>query len=536
MGHYSVKKKKKSTIKIVLMTLLVMGIVLAVLGTVGYGFWLYQQPKFHDLTIELGTDTLGISDFMTKYAWSRTSAFVSDPNDIDLNKVGTTEVVFRQGKKQETVRLTIQDTTPPSATIPPEQTVPVDQEIKASDLVQDVKDMSKTKVYFVTEPELTPTYEDQKVTIVLEDACGNKTQGETTLSFRWMKESFVLELGDQLTKKDLLLNFEQDEALLEQEVLDNINEAPLGDYQVVSLCEGRENICAVTVQDTRGPEILVKNVYRREGQGVDQEAFVNEVQDPSGVKEVRLTGDYDIDTLGTYPVTLEAEDNLGNITTVDTNFIVSNDWVPPVLSGNFEAMTVERESEPDFLEGISAEDDLSEECTIEVDTSRLNMSKAGTYTITYIAKDDVGNETTMKRMVTVRHNAEDTKALVQTFADKLSDDPVKITDYVRYNLGYNSNWGGDDPVWYGFKNKTGNCYVHALCQKAIMDAKGIENQVIHTTDKTHYWLLVKFDDGWKHMDSTPGTLHSLYAKMNDKQRLATLSGRTWDTSLWPAAE
>lgn len=118
MGHYSVKKKKKSTIKIVLMTLLVMGIVLAVLGTVGYGFWLYQQPKFHDLTIELGTDTLGISDFMTKYAWSRTSAFVSDPNDIDLNKVGTTEVVFRQGKKQETVRLTIQDTTPPSATIP----------------------------------------------------------------------------------------------------------------------------------------------------------------------------------------------------------------------------------------------------------------------------------------------------------------------------------------------------------------------------------------------------------------------------------
>lgn len=530
------QKEKKRIARIVTITLLVMLVVIAIVGALGYGWWLYLQPKFHDLTIELGTDTLGASDFMTDCAWGSLAKFVTDPGSIDLNRVGTTSITFRHGNQQETVDLTIQDTTPPRATIPAQQTLPVDKPVQASDLVKDVKDMSETRVYFEKEPELTPDYADQDVTVIIEDAWGNKTEGRVALSFRWLRESYALELGDKLTKKDLLLNPAQDDALLDQKALDNVNKAPLGEYQVASTCAGRDNFCTVTVQDTRGPALLVKNLCRREGQGVEPQSFLDEVADPSGVKEVRITGEYDTDTLGTYPVTLEAEDNLGNLTRVEINLVVSNDWDPPELTGSFEELTVVRESDPDLLEGISAWDEVSGECEVEVDTGKLNLSKAGSYFITYIAKDAAGNEATHKRKITVQHNEEDTRALVSQVAAKLSDNPVKITDYIRYNMGYNSDWGGEDPVWYGFRNKTGNCYVHALCLKALMDEKGIENQLIHTTDKSHYWLLVKFEDGWKHMDSTPGTLHSRYAKMNDKQRLSTLSGRTWDTSLWPAAE
>ena len=104
---------------------------------------------------------------------------------------------------------------------------------------------------------------------------------------------------------------------------------------------------------------------------------------------------------------------------------------------------------------------------------------------------------------------------------------------MRSSIGYNHYWGGEDPVWHGFTNKTGNCYVHALCLKAVFDYKGIESRLIWVQNKTHYWLIVNIDGQWKHIDPTPGRLHSRFSLMNDAQRLKTLSGRTWDTTLWP---
>ena len=131
---------------------------------------------------------------------------------------------------------------------------------------------------------------------------------------------------------------------------------------------------------------------------------------------------------------------------------------------------------------------------------------------------------------------EDTAAMVREIADSLGNDPEEIRDYVRSSIRYNHDWGGEDPIWYGFTTRTGNCYVHAQCLKAIFDLKGIESQFIWVVDKSHYWLQVKIDGAWKHIDPTPGPSHSKYSLMSDAQRLSTLSGRKWDTSLWPACE
>ena len=58
--------------------------------------------------------------------------------------------------------------------------------------------------------------------------------------------------------------------------------------------------------------------------------------------------------------------------------------------------------------------------------------------------------------------------------------------------------------------------------------------MIWVTNKSHYWLIVKINGQWKHIDPTPSRLHGKYSLMNDEQRLSTLSGRKWDTSQWPA--
>ena len=49
----------------------------------------------------------------------------------------------------------------------------------------------------------------------------------------------------------------------------------------------------------------------------------------------------------------------------------------------------------------------------------------------------------------------------------------------------------------------------------------------------HYWLIINIGGVWYHIDPTPNYLHSRYSLMNNQQRLETLSGRKWDTTLWP---
>jgi len=200
-------------------------------------------------------------------------------------------------------------------------------------------------------------------------------------------------------------------------------------------------------------------------------------------------------------------------------------------------MTVAKHSQPDYLAGVSAFDAVDGYVVVNVDDSRVNLSAAGTYFLVYTARDASGNVATIRRKITVEHDAEDTAALVKSIADSLENDPEKIRDYVRSTIYYSTDWGGEDPVWKGFTEKHGNCYVHALCLKSILDLKGYNTQLIWVVNKTHYWLIIEIEPGvWRHIDPTPSELHSRYSLMTDEQRLWTLSRRDWDHSLWPACE
>ena len=59
--------------------------------------------------------------------------------------------------------------------------------------------------------------------------------------------------------------------------------------------------------------------------------------------------------------------------------------------------------------------------------------------------------------------------------------------------------------------------------------------MIYTKDETHYWNLIKENGVWRHYDATPGS--HVMGPVDDKTKLASagLHGRTWDKSLFPAA-
>lgn len=210
------------------------------------------------------------------------------------------------------------------------------------------------------------------------------------------------------------------------------------------------------------------------------------------------------------------------------------DVKPPVFSG-MEDMKLPKYANPDYENGVKAIDKQDGMLAFTFDDSRVDLTAAGTYYVIYTASDSKGNTATYRRKVEIMQDSSDTAALVQSIANDLQGSAEDIRDYVRSSIGYSSHWGGEDPVWYGLKNKTGNCYVHAMVLDALLREKGYETRLIWCTDKTHYWNLVYLEDGWHHIDSTPSDhTHSKYSLMNDDQRYETLSGRDWDRTAWPA--
>ena len=531
--------KKKTVTIIVLAAILVAGVL-------GYGVWQYMLPRFHNVSVELGTDRVLLDHFLTIYGKRDRAVFVTDLKTVDWTKPGDTQITLRHGIKEETVALTVRDTTEPKVTFIESLTKNLDYVIKPEDFVQKAEDLSAVTIDFLKQPDASG-YETQKLTVVVMDACGNSTQKECTLAFSWVHPEVTLELGQELTKEQILIDGSKDQELLDQAQLDAINAAGIGSYEVRSTAGSMTRVCKVTVVDTTGPAVTVKPVTVYVGDEIKVEDLVETAEDLSGDVTLRLGKPVDTSEAGTKTAAVEAVDPHGNVTRVEAKVEVIADTEAPAIKFSGD-LTVGKNAKPNYLKDVSAYDTHDGVCEVTCDSSGVDLSKAGTYKVVYTAKDAAGNVATKKRNVVVKPDQADTDALVAQIAATLSDDPLEIRNYVR-EIKYTHNWGGDDPVWHGFTKGNGNCYVHALCFKALLDYKGYETQLIWVKGSEpgsevaangwapHYWLIVKLDGQWKHLDATPGPTHTVYDEpMNDTMRQESLkgNGRTWDRDQWPA--
>lgn len=509
-------------------------LVVVLIAAVGYGQysgWLERQPKFHDVTIELGDPLPDMEAFLTEYANIDKVRLVTE--QVDLTAVGEQPLVFAHNKKEETVTLTIQDTTAPKVEFH-NVAVTIQEVVEPEDLVSVVEELSAYTISFQL-PDAAATYGDVTVQVLVTDEYGNETAGESTISYRWMRELFELELGRTLRRGMLVYGPVQNEMVLDQEQIDAVNASAVGEYTVSGTYGDSVNECVIVVKDTTAPTLQLQDVAIYIGQTAELEDFVVSAADISGEVQTRLTEPLKLDEAGVYTVVVEAEDINGNIATAEAELRVIVDTDPPEFFGMY-TLNVEKHSTPGYYFGISAVDARDGEVEFSVDDSRVDTSKAGTYYAVYTAVDNEGNVGTYRRKVVVLHDAEDTAAWIRSIAAGLSSDPEEIRNYVRDNIWYSYEWGGDDPIWFGLNEGNGNCYVHAMVFQALLREKGYETQLIWVTDRTHYWNMVKINGVWRHMDSTPGRLHERYSIMTDATRYETLSGRDWDRTAWPVAE
>lgn len=526
------------------------GIICAVLivtlmaGLVGTGFILYQLeqlPAFRDVTMELGGGLPTISQFLTEQGDPEKAVLVTPPEQIDLTRVGQQQLTFRQNGKEETVTLTVVDTKAPVVTFR-DVTLPLGAVPHAGDLVASVQDHSPVTVTFQNLPASPETYGTVTAEVLVTDASGNTTAGQCSIHYAWLRDAVTVELGDTLEIADLLLRPEDAGLFTDQAAVDRINAAGLGTYLITGTHEDKTCQCEVTVRDTVGPELKVKTLTIELGKTVRASEFVVSTRDLSGDVTISLAEAPDYEKLGVQTVKVEARDASGNVTVAETTLEIKEDLTPPVFQGVGD-MRVEIGSTPDYGFSVVAVDNKDGYVEFTYRAINEDTSHSGSYFVIYTATDKAGNKATYQRKIIVDHDQEDVAALVAKYADQLSDDPEEIMYWCYENIWYwGDGWGEGDPVWYGLTYWEGNCYVHAYCLQAILDHKGYETQLIWTTEKTHYWVLVNIggegeDAVWRHIDSTPGDIHLGYGLMDDTHRLWTLSGgRVWDFDQWPACE
>jgi hypothetical protein len=505
------------------------------LGAV-WGIQRDQQPRFRDVTIHAGDEMPVLADFATEYAVLNKCAPVTDLSALDSCDVGEHPITLRCGAREETVMLRILDSLPPELTVQ-DLVLLLGAELTPETAVTHLWDHDDVELSFDREAVMPADYSPLVLNVIARDGSGNETTAPVTVLFNWLREEVSLEYGETLKREDLLLDPAKDGALITDEALEVINTAPVGDHELTSTSGGRTLTCRIAVRDTKGPELELKELQVYLNLSVKVEAFVVSATDASGEVKLAFVTEPDFYTEGPQTVVIEAQDIYGNVTTAETVLYMVTDMTPPVIYGVNQPLTVAKHSSPNYLENVSAVDNRDGNVEVTVDARRVNTAAAGSYVVIYTARDKSGNTTTYRRTVHVQHDAEDTAALVESIAATLSNDPEAIRDYVRNSIRYSSSWGGEDPVWMGFSDKHGNCYVHALCLKAILDLKGFNTQLIWVTAKSHYWLVIEIEPGvWRHIDATPSSLHSRYSLMTDEQRYWTLSGRDWDRTAWPKCE
>lgn len=519
--------------------LLTVAAFVGLLAFAGWQIWRATQPRFLDLMIELGQPMPELSKFATEYVDKDSLELVTDPSQIKLDQVGVYSVTLRAGNREETVTLTVRDTTAPSVQAQ-DLTVGPGTEVTVEDFLLSVEDLSETEVSFVTPPPAADTYTQSPVQILVRDASGNETVVDCIFRCSWMKPSYILEFGRLLTAEELLLDPAVDPAVLDPAALSHISWNGVGTYEIGADWGEESLICTVAVVDTTAPALELQPLVLFGDQTAVTEDFIVSLTDASGTATAKLLTTLAFGEVGSVQeVTIEATDASGNVTTAQTTLTISEDKAPQITG--LTDIVLSKYMTPDYTAGVVAVDDKDGEITFRVDDSKVQLKKAGTYFVTYTAVDSAGNETSLKRRVVVENDVTDTELLVADMAAKCGDDPKSITDFVRNMIRYSSSdWGGDDPVYSGFTKGSGNCMVSASCLLALLEFKGYNAQLIWVKEEfePHYWVIVEMEPGvWRHVDATRG-VHARHSfPMTDAQRLETLFylvQRYWDTAKWPA--
>lgn len=394
--------------------------------------------------------------------WDIPAAFVTDMDTIDLNRPGDYPVQLRYYDRVYDAVLRVRDTVSPQAVL--RELTAVSAEMpEPEDFISGIRDATQVRVEYAEQPDMSREGE-QTVTLLLTDESGNVSRMQATLTVIIDSQGPVIEGVTPL----LSYNGQAPDYLAGVTITDDLDEVPL-----------------LTVDDSN----------------------------------VVLT------RTGEYLVTYTGTDISGNVTQVSTTLTVIIDETAPSILG-VNPISLYAGSTVSYRSGILVTDDIDEAPVLKIDSSGVDLSKAGTYEVTYIAADAAGNQSSMTTTVTVkektaRYVEEET---VYELVDQLLALIIKEDMTEREKVETVYFWITRNCVYYGASDKTdwlqaaytmmvnraGDCFNFYALSKLMFDRLELPNLTVRRCDNpyrrtSHYWNMVSVDGGetYYHFDTTP---------------------------------
>ncbi len=491
------------------------GIITVLVVSIIVIYVLVFMPKFKNITISTGTNTINVDDLLRLNIFKNKAKLVTNVENLDFNSVGTKDIVVSYGNNDYLVKVNVIDDVSPDLVIKNVDKT-LNYKINVNDFVESVFDHSEYSLSIDDSLVDYTKYGEYRVFVKAKDSYGNETVKTATLKLNLLYNSITHELGVPIKVTDLLVD-KKDISKITTSNIDKINYNAVGSYKFICRIGDKAYNSEVIVKDTKAPVIVTKDLKYIKGKGKKYtiDDLLVSVKDASKYTLTK-TGSIDLSKSGDYKITFTAVDAYGNKSSKTATLSVKAEFAPPVFKG-ITTITSERNKNIDYRKGVKAVDKIDGEVIFTVDSSKVNITKEGTYYVYYTAKDKSGNLAKATRKVVIIHSQEDTDKLLKQFYDKYlkGKTVLEMTKTIREKISYRKV-RGDDPVWYGLTEMAGSCYVHAIILKRSLDLAGIKNVFVENNTKTHFWVLVYQDGKWRHYDPTPGS-HSP-GPMTDKER------------------
>ncbi|MBQ7274089.1 MAG: transglutaminase domain-containing protein [Clostridiales bacterium] len=276
----------------------------------------------------------------------------------------------------------------------------------------------------------------------------------------------------------------------------------------------------LNVLDTTAPtaQSVPQVIYR--GELPEASQVVNGIYDLAPVTVSYETAP-DTSAPGEFTFRVLLTDASGNTGTVDVPFTIIDDHLAPLIYGahDIEAFIGDNIS---YLDGITVTDNYAADPQLTVDNSYVDPAVPGTYPVTYIAQDEVGNVSSVTVELTLRERPAryyEPEVLYELCRELNEQYGIYTEDMTDVEKAFRIfAWSTSHVMYAGAADKTdwtcaaydglttlrGDCYTYYAVNRAFLDMEGIPNMLVErypVTWSPHYWNLVYLDGAWYHCDS-----------------------------------
>lgn len=534
------KKKKKNLLKITINLTAIMFVFLLFFGE--------YNSVYRECYVEAGV-RVSPQDFFRSS--NGEVAFSEKSAAINTKVPGEYPVILKRGIFSHKSTLHVSDTIAPEA-----QVVNVSlgkgDVCEADAFVADVVDATEVTIEYIKKPDFS-IMGKQQVEVRLKDLGENETLISAQLTIAPVRSEVLVEAGSEApTIDEFIIRGSRIEEVEAEFVTDisGFDYTILAEYGVDIKVDEGIYTSNLRVVDTIAPMVQVQNLQGYLNVPYKADDFVLGVEDVTEVV-AEFAIEPDVTKEGEQQIAIRVKDAGGNETVKNVKLTIARDTEAPVIEG-VDDIYVFLGDTVAYKSGVTVTDNCPQELKLEVDSSNVNLKEAGTYPITYTAKDYAGNKTKATANVIVKervYNEEELNSLADKVLAKILKEGMSpyekaeaIYNYTRKNIRYISNSQKEDWVraaYEGLVDKKGDCYVYACTAKVLLTRAGITNMDIEKIPaKTlHYWNLVDLGDGWYHFDTTPRKDGVVFFMWSEKDLMdyseRNNKSHNYDHSLYP---